>query len=378
MEQINSQPWTNILRSTTEAFSGIAGGCDSVSGGSFDEKTGTSTDFGTSLGRSMLLIAKKECELESVSDPAGGSWFIENLTQQTAREAWRIFQEIEKNGGMSNALKNGFVHKAIRKNADSVTQAVTKGKRQFIGINAFPDSDHELFIKQMEKKSGSAGGESRPQTVKTVRPAALQVCDLHKDICSGTTAVRIKYFISEAGKGATADTIKAALSSRKKKPEEIEKIGTISCIAEYEKLVAASLSYAQKHGSLPLIFIAIIGDPEALKARRAFIAEFLEPVGFHIAANEKTFTQNGAAEEFNASGAHAVVLCAPNEMYREITPGFVQKIRENGIEPVVYIAGYPENDIEMLCSAGAEGFIHLKSDRVEIFRSLQKKTGVCA
>ncbi|MEM8549823.1 MAG: acyl-CoA mutase large subunit family protein, partial [Verrucomicrobiota bacterium] len=102
-------PYVNMLRTTTEALSGVIGGVESMHVGPFDEVSEVPTTFSRRIARNTQVILQEECELRGVIDPAGGSWFIENLTDEVAKAAWGIFQEIEQAGGMVAALESGMV-----------------------------------------------------------------------------------------------------------------------------------------------------------------------------------------------------------------------------------------------------------------------------
>ena len=105
-------PYNNMLRATVEAFAGVLGGCDSMQVGAFDEVLRRPDDFSQRIARNTQLILQKECQLDHVIDPAGGSWFVENLTAELASRAWALFQEVEKLGGMAAALQAGFPQKS--------------------------------------------------------------------------------------------------------------------------------------------------------------------------------------------------------------------------------------------------------------------------
>ena len=98
-------PYTNLLRVTTEAFSAVIGGCDSLDVEPFG--------FDPHLAVNVQRILREEAHAGKVSDPAAGSYYIEALTDSLAREAWKVFQQIEAEGGWSKALESGTIAKAL-------------------------------------------------------------------------------------------------------------------------------------------------------------------------------------------------------------------------------------------------------------------------
>ena len=95
----NSQPKNNMLRATSSAMSGILGGCDSLTVVPFDEVANQKEKFSERVATNVQLILNEESYFDKVVDPANGSYFIENLTEEIAELSWKIFQEIEEKGG---------------------------------------------------------------------------------------------------------------------------------------------------------------------------------------------------------------------------------------------------------------------------------------
>jgi methylmalonyl-CoA mutase len=115
-----SDPHMNILRTQTEAMSAILGGTDSLTVEPFDKSSGTPGEFSERIARNQQLILKEESFFDKVADPAGGSYYIENLTNLIAANAWKLFVETEKKGGFLNSLLNGFISQKINESAEKL------------------------------------------------------------------------------------------------------------------------------------------------------------------------------------------------------------------------------------------------------------------
>jgi methylmalonyl-CoA mutase len=124
-------PYTNVLRVTTEAMSAAIGGCETltVQPFAFDEHV--------ALGVQRVLA--EEAHLNAVADPAGGSYYIEALTAALAREAWKLFQRIVAGGGYSNALSAGWLAEEIAKTRAAREKAVSSRRKALVGVNNYPD-----------------------------------------------------------------------------------------------------------------------------------------------------------------------------------------------------------------------------------------------
>ena len=104
----------NILRNTVACYAGAVAGADIITTTPFDTPTGLPTEVSRRNARNTQLILAEECHLPQVIDPAGGSWYIEWYTNEVARRAWEIFQQIEARGGMVKAVVNGWVAEQIK------------------------------------------------------------------------------------------------------------------------------------------------------------------------------------------------------------------------------------------------------------------------
>ncbi|HWQ26475.1 MAG TPA: methylmalonyl-CoA mutase family protein [Chlorobaculum sp.] len=130
-------PYTNILRLSTEAVSAILGGCDTLQLDSFDPAGSVSEELSERITRNIHLLLKEESGLDRVVDPAAGSWYIDTMTASICREAWKLFQQIETAGGLLQAESNGLVASMIAPAADAQKKALHTRKRSLIGINRY-------------------------------------------------------------------------------------------------------------------------------------------------------------------------------------------------------------------------------------------------
>ena len=132
-------PYVNLLRSQTEAMSAAIAGVDSILVTPFDFAYEMPDDFSERLARNQQLLLKEESHMDKVVDPAGGSYYIENLTQALAEQAWKLFLDIEENGGMMAQVKAGKVQEAINATGAARHEAIAKRKETLVGSNQFPN-----------------------------------------------------------------------------------------------------------------------------------------------------------------------------------------------------------------------------------------------
>ena len=132
-------PYVNMLRGTTEAMSATIAGVHSLEVTPFDAAFENPTEFSKRIARNVELLLKNESHFDQVVDPAGGSYYVENLTQSIAAEAWKLFLEIEEKGGYTTAYKAGFVKERIAASAAAKDKAIATRRQTLLGANQYPN-----------------------------------------------------------------------------------------------------------------------------------------------------------------------------------------------------------------------------------------------
>jgi methylmalonyl-CoA mutase len=138
-------PWVNLLRTTIGCFAAVIGGSDIVSVASFDSAIGLPNDFGMRLARNTHLVLMEEANIHRVIDPAGGSWYVESLTDQLAESAWESFQKIEKNGGILNELETGNLQNSIQTMRSETQRRVASNEQIIVGVNQFTSEEERVL-----------------------------------------------------------------------------------------------------------------------------------------------------------------------------------------------------------------------------------------
>ena len=131
-------PWVNVLRSTIASFAASVGGADAITVLPYDTVAGLPEKFSRRLARNTQVVLADESNIARVTDPAGGSWYVEALTDDVATRAWRVLQEAERAGGMAQALAAGRI--AARLEAARAEDAQGRATRALpiTGVSMFP------------------------------------------------------------------------------------------------------------------------------------------------------------------------------------------------------------------------------------------------
>lgn len=134
---IAPQPETNIIRTTIQALAAILGGTNSLHTNSMDEALALPTEKAARIAVRTQQIIAHESGTADVSDPLGGSYFVESLTNEVENKAYKYIEKIDKMGGMIEAVKKGFIQDEIAESAYRYQMEIERGDRIVVGLNEF-------------------------------------------------------------------------------------------------------------------------------------------------------------------------------------------------------------------------------------------------
>lgn len=128
--------YVNLLRAANEALSGLIGGADVFTVYPHDALT-KPTEQSVRIARNVSLVLKEETNVLKITDPAGGSYFIESLTADFVKEAWALFLEIEAAGGIDAYTASGKLAEALEASYQARIKAAQTRKQSVIGTNIY-------------------------------------------------------------------------------------------------------------------------------------------------------------------------------------------------------------------------------------------------
>lgn len=143
-----TDPWVNLLRTTVGCFSAAIGGADIICLPPFDSAFGVPDDFGMRLARNTQLVLMEESNIHRVIDPAGGSWYVESLTDEIAQKAWEKFQSFELNGGIIQAISSGSFQESLKESREKFKEQIETNEKTFIGVNDFHESAQTELVRE--------------------------------------------------------------------------------------------------------------------------------------------------------------------------------------------------------------------------------------
>jgi len=155
------QPEINIARTGFQALAGVLGGTQSLHTNSMDETLALPTEKAAEIAlRTQQLIAF-ETGVSNVVDPLGGSWFVEELTNQIEAEAEKYFQEIDNIGGVIPAIEQGYFQREIARAASDYQTKLDSNQRIMVGVNAFVKEGEDIDIPILEIGAEAGTGQRK-------------------------------------------------------------------------------------------------------------------------------------------------------------------------------------------------------------------------
>ena len=154
-------PWNNILRGTLACFAAGVGGADAITVSPFDAAIGQPDRLARRVARNTHAVLAEESHVTRVIDAAGGSWYVEDLTEQLAARAWATFQDIERAGGLRAALDSGLIAGQLAASRQVRRDALARRREAITGVTEFPLVGEVLLDRPLDQLPDRAGGLPR-------------------------------------------------------------------------------------------------------------------------------------------------------------------------------------------------------------------------
>lgn len=289
----------NLLRSMTETMSAALAGVNSIETLPFDRCYKRPDEFSERIARNQQILLRDESHLNKVVDPAGGSYYIENLTASIAAQSWKVFQEVEDNGGFEAMLHKGEIQAKVNESGVKRHLDVARRKESLLGTNQFPNFNEMALDK--------VNGES-----------CCKCCCADKEAADGA----------------------------------VEYLNFDRAASQFEQLRLDTERSAKR----PKVFMLTIGNLAMRLARAQFSSNFFGCAGYEIIDNIGFETVREGVDAAMAKGADVVVLCSSDDEYATYAP---EAFKELDGRALFVVAGAPAC-MDELKAAGIENFIHVK------------------
>jgi methylmalonyl-CoA mutase len=341
-------PWTNMLRGTTSLFAAAVGGADGATVAAFDALLGEPSTLGRRVARNTQIILLEESGLARVADPAGGSWYVEQRSDQLARAAWEHLQRLEGAGGIATALADGSLATELATLAEARTDQLARRKRELTGVNTFPLLGDE-GLEEVEPVD-------LPELAKRDRAARLErpPVDGLDTAAADAAAPTLAQITALAAAGARIDELAPLIHGT---PHTATPLAISRDAAPFEALRATA-------GDEARVLLAPVGPLAATVNVVTWAKNY-----FAVAGIEGVLpTESEDPVELARSGDFAVaVLCPGKGVEDETAAEVVTALREAGVGHIV-LAASKDDRAEAL---GADGAVRDGIDMVDALARIQ-------
>lgn len=294
-------PWVNMLRTTVATLAAGVGGADSVSVLPFDHAVGLPDGFARRIARNTSTILIEESHVARVVDPAGGSWYVERLTDELAEAGWAFFQEIECAGGQREALRNRFIADRLQRTWQRRLKALAHRREPVTGVSEFPNLAEEPVVREAAP-APLTGGLPRVR-----RDESYEALRARSDAALARDGVRPRILLAALGSPA-AYTARATFAANLFQAGGVEPV-TEELGAQMTQARAAEVLAASGTGVVCLCSSDKVYAEQAAPAAAAFRAAGARRVLLAGRPGESRETlESAGVDEFVAAGGDAVAL----------------------------------------------------------------------
>jgi methylmalonyl-CoA mutase len=356
-------PWVNMLRTTTEAFAAMVGGADALTTRGFDEVCGPSDEFARRIARNVHVVLNEEAHVSQVADAAGGSYYVEALTDQLARAAWQGFREIERRGGMAAALTSGFIAQDLAETARKRDQAVSKRAAPLTGISEFANLS-EKPVRRAALDPQALLSERAARTPRADADAALT------QLTAAKPGARAAALLAAANGASIEDLTRALAHAGADSAATSEPLPIRRQAEAFERLRDRSEQLAAR-GRPARAFLCNLEGLSKHKARAGFATGFLHAGGIAVIDNRGFDTPTAASQAFRDSGSSVAVICGSDEQYSTWVGELAPQLKAAGARAIVLAGrpGAPETETAFR-AAGVTHFAYVGVDVVSVLDHL--------
>lgn len=313
--------YTNMLRTTVACAAAAMGGADAIIVLPFSWALGQPDALARRMTRNTQIVLMEESSLGRVLDPAGGSWYVEQLTDELSTKAWTLFQEVELNGGMLAALQAGHVQTMIAKTAAERARNLATGREELIGVANYPALKETQF---------------------SVVPYPAPEADGNED---------------------------AAITAE---PLPVRRLGE-----PLEILRDAADAFTARTGVPPRVFLANLGTIPEFNARATFAQNFFAAGGIETLINDGFSNSADVGKAFAESGTTVACICSTDANYALLAEAAAEALKGAGATHVL-MAGRAGDKLEAFRAAGIGSYIYMGCDAPDVLAKAHAVLGIKA
>jgi methylmalonyl-CoA mutase len=354
--------YNNAIRTCVEAMAAAYGGTQSLHTNSLDEALALPTDFSARIARNTQLLLQSEAGVTRPADPWGGSYYVERLTADLAAKAWAHIEEIEKLGGMSEAIDQGLPKARIEEAAARTQARIDTGHQIIVGINKFKlDVEEDVPVLKVDNAKVRAMQLDKLTRLKAERKqvevdAALEALEFGARAKGNLLELAVNAARAKATVGEMSSALERAFARHQPPIRLVTGVFAREAGAdvEVERARQTVAAFADAEGKRPRILVAKMGQDGHDRGQKVVASAFSD-LGFEVEIGPLFATPEEVAEQAIAKGVHIVGVSSLAAGHLTLTPALRAALLERGRPDIMIVIGgvIPPEDIATLKDMGA-------------------------
>ena len=355
-------PFNNITRTTVEALAAVMGHTQSLHTNAFDEAITLPTEFSARIARNTQLILQHETNICKVVDPWGGSYHLELLSQELAKKAWALIEEIESLGGMAKAIETGIPKMRIEESAAKKQARIDGGKDIIVGVNRYQideqkivevlDVDNTKVRSQQIERLNKMKAERNQSKVNEALNAISEAAKTGKGNLLELTIVAAE---CRCSLGEISSALEKVYGRYKAQIKSISGVYSKEIKMDINFLKAKELadSFAVMDGRRPRIMVAKMGQDGHDRGAKVIATSFAD-MGFDVDIGPLFQTPAEVAKQAIENDVHILGISSLAAGHKTLVPQVINELKKYGREDVMIVAGgvIPQQDYDFLYKAG--------------------------
>lgn len=356
--------YNNVIRTTIEALAAVLGGTQSLHTNSFDEALGLPTDFSARIARNTQLIIAEETHITEVTDPLGGSYYVESLTASLVTEARKLLDTIEEAGGMTKAVQTGMPKRLIEESAAKRQARIDRGIETIVGVNKYvPENEPDIDVLDIDNAAVRKKQIERLNTIRATRNTEK----LEKALKDLTECAR-------SGEGNLLEKAVEAARARATVGEITEAMAKIFGYFEAHTTLAGGAygsqygddaaflnvrenveQFISKTGRRPRILVAKLGQDGHDRGAHVIATGFAD-LGFDVDIGPLFQTPEEAARQAVENDVHVIGVSSQAAGHKTLIPMLIEALQREEADDIIVVVGgvIPPKDYDSLYRTGVK------------------------
>jgi methylmalonyl-CoA mutase len=357
-----NDPHNNITRTYIEAMAAVLGGTQSLHTNSLDEAIALPSENASRIARNTQIFIQNENKICNTIDPLGGSHHIEKLTNDLAKKAWELIQEVESQGGMTKAIEMGLPKMRIEEAAAKRQANIDSGKEIIVGLNAYKSlEDQQVDILEIDNKKVKENQINSISKIKSKRnqEKVNKILEELSLAAKNDTGNLLEITIRAAKERATLGEISSALEKEFGRYKAI--VRNISGVyskeimedEKYKKALELAKEFESIVGRRPRIMVAKMGQDGHDRGAKIVATSFAD-IGFDVDIGSLFQTPKEVAKNAIENDVHIIGVSSLAAGHLSLIPELLEELKKINREDIMIIIGgvVPKKDYQLLFDMG--------------------------